>query len=88
MRICEYLLKINSKIKNLKSKIDLALSLFMLRVLADNANSALAADNLAIFTNLFCACSYFHMFTEHESCIMYHAPNNKLISKTKFTAGM
>lgn len=33
----------------------------MLWVLADNANSALAADNLAIFANLFCTCSNLHM---------------------------
>jgi hypothetical protein len=41
-------------------KLILTLALLVLGVFADNANSALAADNLAVFTNFFRAGSDLH----------------------------
>ena len=38
----------------------LSLPLFMFRILADHAHHAFAVDDLALVTNLFYRCSYFH----------------------------
>ena len=42
---------------------DLALALLMFRVFADNAHAAMAADNLALVTNLFYGTPYFHLLS-------------------------
>lgn len=46
-------------------KINLPLSLFVLRVLANNANSALASNDLAIFANFLDTGSDLHRIFEY-----------------------